>query len=148
VRAAVDRDADGLLAGLDEMGFLNHPEHMDADRVLEQVLRQEAYIFEDRPFTVTAEYVSELVRESSDPRSELFRMWHREAFPPDELMFRRMETGVLAVLALLQATANWHRIAREWWFGEEPQTELGRAEWAFLDGRRLHRDRRTLAAGG
>ena len=46
-------------------------------------------------------------------------------------MLQRMELGVLAVMGQLGATRNWHRIARESWFGDEARTELGRAEQAF-----------------
>ena len=31
----------------------------------------------------------------------------------------------------LEATANWHRIAREWLFGDAPSTELGELEQPF-----------------
>jgi hypothetical protein len=51
------------------------------------------------------------------------------------LMGRRMEVGVLAVLGQLRARRNWNRIAREWWFGEEPSTELGRQEREFWGAR-------------
>jgi hypothetical protein len=43
-----------------------------------------------------------------------------------------MELLTLAVLAQLRAKANWHRIAREWVFGDPPQTPLGEQEAAFL----------------
>ena len=49
----------------------------------------------------------------------------------------------LAVLAQLRARANWHRIAREWMYGDEPVTELGRAEARFYGtprSERLERD--------
>ena len=71
----------------------------------------------------------------SDPRSEFYRLMRRENLPANELMGRRMEIGVLAVLGQLRARRNWHRIAREWWFGDEPSTELGRQEWAFWQER-------------
>ena len=63
----------------------------------------------------------------SDPRSDFYALMRRENVPANELMGRRMEIGVLAVLGQLRARRNWHRIAREWWFGDEPSTELGRA---------------------
>jgi hypothetical protein len=50
-------------------------------------------------------------------------------------MGRRMESGVLAVLGQLNATRNWHRIGREWWFGEPPATELGSREQAWVRAR-------------
>ncbi len=40
------------------------------------------------------------------------------------------------VLAQLEAEANWRRIAGEWWMGDAPATELGRAEAAFWSRRR------------
>jgi hypothetical protein len=40
----------------------------------------------------------------------------------------------LAVLAQLRARGNWHRVAREWIYGEAPVTELGRAEAEFYGG--------------
>ena len=37
----------------------------------------------------------------------------------------------LAVLCSCARTRNFHRIAREWMYGDEPVTELGRQEAAF-----------------
>jgi hypothetical protein len=42
-----------------------------------------------------------------------------------------MEMLTLAVLSQLRARNNWHRIAREWMYGEQPGTELGRQEAEF-----------------
>ncbi len=57
---------------------------------------------------------------------------------PEHLFGRRMEMLTLAVLSQLRARANWHRIAREWMYGDEPVTELGRQEAEFYgrSGRR------------
>jgi hypothetical protein len=49
------------------------------------------------------------------------------------MLARRMEALTLGVLGQLGATANWHRIAREWLFGDAPSTELGEAEHPFHD---------------
>jgi hypothetical protein len=43
------------------------------------------------------------------------------------------------VLGQLRATANWHRIAREWMYGDEPETELGRLETDFYESGRTGR---------
>ena len=61
----------------------------------------------------------------SDPRSRHFGKMRHETLPPDHLFGRRLEMLTLAVLGQLRATANWHRIAREWIYGDEPVTELG-----------------------
>ncbi len=39
----------------------------------------------------------------------------------------------LAVLSQLRARNNWHRIAREWMYGDPPVTELGREEAEFYE---------------
>ena len=69
--------------------------------------------------------------EASDPRSSHFRQMRHQDMRPEHLFGRRMEMLTLAVLGQLRATANWHRIAREWMYDEEPVTELGREEAAF-----------------
>jgi hypothetical protein len=51
---------------------------------------------------------------------------------PEHLLGRRLEVLVLAVLGQLRASANWYRIAREWSYGEDPLTELGRQEAEFF----------------
>jgi hypothetical protein len=35
------------------------------------------------------------------------------------------------VISQLRARGNFHRIAREWFYGDPPATELGRQEAAF-----------------
>ena len=70
----------------------------------------------------------------------------RENLPANELMGRRMESGVLAVLGQLRATRNWNRIGREWWFADEPATELGREEWAYFESRGQRRVREVQRA--
>ena len=51
--------------------------------------------------------------------------------PPDHIFGRRMEVLTLAVIAQLYARGNLHRIAREWFYGDDPETELGRQEADF-----------------
>ena len=76
-----------------------------------------------------------MIEVTSDPRSDFFDLVRKESLPADELMGRRMETGLLAVLAQLRATANWHRIMREWVYADPPSTVLGEAEWRYFEGR-------------
>jgi hypothetical protein len=81
----------------------------------------------------------------SDPRSEFYRLMRRENLPANELMGRRMESGVLAVLGQLEATRNWNRIGREWWFADPPATPLGEQEWAYFESRGEKRVRKFAA---
>jgi hypothetical protein len=97
---------------------------------------------EDREVTVDSRRVMDAIAAVSDPRSEFYRLMRRENLPANELMGRRMESGVLAVLGQLEATRNWYRIGREWWFADEPATELGREEWAYWEGKGERRTRK------
>ena len=105
------------------------------------------WYLEDRELTVDSDLVMRAISAVSDPRSEFFDLMRRENLPANELMGRRMESGVLAVLGQLRATRNWNRIAREWWFADEPATELGREEWAYFESRGQKRTRKFAARG-
>ena len=83
--------------------------------------------------------VMRMIEVTHDPRSEFFELMRQESIPAEELMGRRMEMGVVAVLGQLRAKRNWHRIVREWVYGEEPQTELGRIEWEHFEAMGVER---------
>ena len=53
---------------------------------------------------------------------------------PSTSLARRLELFTQALLGQLGASANWHRIAREWMYGEPPATELGELEAGVLRG--------------
>ena len=72
--------------------------------------------------------------ESVLPQSEHFRMFRHQHLPPEHTLARRLELFTQALLGQLRASANWHRIAREWLYGEEPVTELGVLEAGFNQG--------------
>jgi predicted unusual protein kinase regulating ubiquinone biosynthesis (AarF/ABC1/UbiB family) len=131
VKARVDNDPERLREKLHGLGFLKNPKRIDALQLMEHVDAVGGWYWEDREREITPEYVMGVISAVSDPRSDFYRLMRRENVPANELMGRRMEIGVLAVLGQLRAKRNWHRIAREWWFGDEPATELGREEWRF-----------------
>ena len=76
-----------------------------------------------REVQLTPERVMKVIESTSDPRSPYYDLMRRESIPAEELMGRRMETGVLAALAQLRAKHNWHRIRREWIYGDPPAGE-------------------------
>jgi predicted unusual protein kinase regulating ubiquinone biosynthesis (AarF/ABC1/UbiB family) len=77
------------------------------------------------------EIATRVMIEMSDPRSSHFGQMRHETLPADHLFGRRVEMLTLAVLAQLRARGNWHRIAREWMYGDPPVTELGGLEGSF-----------------
>ena len=89
------------------------------------------WYLEDEEVALTPEIATEVMIEMSDPRSSHFSKMRHETLPPDHLFGRRLEMLTLAVMSQLRASGNWHRIAREWIYGDEPVTELGRQEAEF-----------------
>jgi predicted unusual protein kinase regulating ubiquinone biosynthesis (AarF/ABC1/UbiB family) len=135
LRAVFDDDPEGLRVALHDLGFLRSPRKVDAEELMRHVRAVGGWYMEDREVRLDSQRVMEAIAAVSDPRSDFYRLLRRENIPANELMGRRMETGVLAVLARLEARRNWHRIGREWWFGDPPATELGELEREFFESR-------------
>jgi predicted unusual protein kinase regulating ubiquinone biosynthesis (AarF/ABC1/UbiB family) len=130
-RAVVEQDAAALHKLLAESGFLPDPERVDPDELLEFVGDAIWWYTKDEVVELTPEIATQVMIESSDPRSRHFRAMRHQDMRPEHLFGRRMEMLTLAVLSQLRAHVNWHRIAREWIYGDPPVTELGREEAEF-----------------
>jgi predicted unusual protein kinase regulating ubiquinone biosynthesis (AarF/ABC1/UbiB family) len=131
-RAVAEGDAAELHRLLARSGFLPQPERVDPEHLLAFIASAIWwYTTADEPVRLTPEIATEVMIESSDPRSSYFGEMRHQDMRPEHLFGRRMELLTLAVLSQLRACANWHRIAREWMYGDEPVTELGREEAEF-----------------
>ena len=133
-RAVVEGDAQTLHKLLAESRFLPEPERVDPDHLLAFI--EDAiwwYTTADEEVQLSPEIATEVLIESSDPRSSHFREMRHQTIQPEHLFGRRMEMLTLAVLSQLRARNNWHRIAREWMYGDAPVTELGREEAEFYE---------------
>ncbi|HXC23092.1 MAG TPA: AarF/ABC1/UbiB kinase family protein [Solirubrobacteraceae bacterium] len=133
-RAVVEGDAQTLHTLLAESDFLPEPERVDPDHLLAFI--EDAiwwYTTADEEVQLRPEIATEVMIESSDPRSSHFREMRHQTIQPEHLFGRRMEMLTLAVLSQLRASNNWHRIAREWMYGDAPVTELGREEAEFYE---------------
>ncbi len=131
-RAVVEGDAAALHSLLAGSGFLPEPERVDPAHLLAFV--EDAiwwYTTSDEVVELTPEIATQVMIESSDPRSSHFREMRHQSMRPEHLFGRRMEMLTLAVLSQLRARVNWHRIAREWMYNDPPVTELGRQEAEF-----------------
>jgi hypothetical protein len=145
LEAIFDGDPERLRVALHDLGFLNNPKKVDAEQLMEHVKTVGGWYMEDREVRVDSERVMAAITAVSDPRSEFYRLMRRENLPANELMGRRMESGVLAVLGQLEATRNWYRIGREWWFADPPATPLGEQEWTYFESRGEKRVRKFAA---
>ncbi len=131
-RAVIEDDPAALHQLLADSGFLPEPEKVNPENLLAFI--KDAiwwYTTSDELVELTPEIATQVLIESSDPRSSHFREMRHQDMRPEHLFGRRMEMLTLAVLSQLRARANWHRIAREWIYGDPPVTELGVQEAAF-----------------
>ena len=132
IRAAMEGDAVALHRRLAAMGFFDpDDEQVTPQAVFEHFHDVTAWYIEDAEVTIDRELVGRVLIDFGDPRSRHWPLMKRETMPPQAMLARRMEALTLGVLGQLGATANWHRIAREWLFGEPPSTELGALEEPF-----------------
>jgi predicted unusual protein kinase regulating ubiquinone biosynthesis (AarF/ABC1/UbiB family) len=132
VDAAGRDDPEALRDALHELGFVSDPKRVEAERLMRHVKMVGGWYLEDGEVRISPKRVMKMIEVTSDPRSDFYDLVRKESLPADELMGRRMETGLLAVLAQLRATANWHRIMREWVYADPPSTVLGEVEWRFF----------------
>jgi len=136
VRAGMAGDAAALREALVVAGYYapDDPRVMP-DPVLAHFRDLAEWYVEDRELTIDRELVTRVLIDSGDPRSPHWELLKRGTVPADAMFARRMEGLVLGVLGHLGATANWHRIAREWLFGDPPSTPLGELEAEYFSER-------------
>jgi predicted unusual protein kinase regulating ubiquinone biosynthesis (AarF/ABC1/UbiB family) len=130
-RAGHEGDAQRLWEIWAEGGLLRKPDKFRPDKLLSQFLDATWWYLTDEEIQLGPEVATQVMIDMSDPRSEHFGQMRHETLPADHIFGRRVEMLTLAVLGQLRAKANWHRIAREWIYGDPPVTELGRQESAF-----------------
>ncbi len=133
-RAVIEGDTETIMRVGTETGFFPEPEKFDPDKVLEHFRAATSWYTHDEYVEVTPEWATQVLIDMSDPRSEYFGQLRHESAPPDHLFGRRMEVLTFAVIAQLHARGNFHRIAREWFYGDDPETDLGRQEAEFYAG--------------
>jgi predicted unusual protein kinase regulating ubiquinone biosynthesis (AarF/ABC1/UbiB family) len=130
-RAVIEGDTETIMRIGTETGFFPDPKKFDPQRVLAHFRAATSWYTVDQEMELTPEYATQVLIDMSDPRSEYFGQLRHESAPPDHIFGRRMEVLTLAVISQLHARGNFHRIAREWFYGEEAATELGRQEAEF-----------------
>ncbi|HEX8743277.1 MAG TPA: AarF/ABC1/UbiB kinase family protein [Thermoleophilaceae bacterium] len=137
VRAVIERDPDRLRTLLAELGYFDPSnEAVTGEWLLDHAWTLGGWWLEDQgDFTVTRELVTQVMSDAADPRSEYWELMRHETVPPDFVMAQRMVGLVFAVCAQLEATANWHRISREFIYGDPPSTPLGEEEAGFFERR-------------
>jgi predicted unusual protein kinase regulating ubiquinone biosynthesis (AarF/ABC1/UbiB family) len=133
LRLGMAADAAGLHAQLALMGFFDAADpDLAPDAVLRHFRDVTRWYSEDEEITLDRKLVAQVLIDFGDPRSVHWQLMKRQTIPPEAMLAGRMEALTLGVLGQLEATANWHRIACEWLFGDPPASPLGEQETVFF----------------
>ncbi|MQY18354.1 ABC1 kinase family protein [Nocardia macrotermitis] len=132
--AAEDRDED-LYRMLSERGVIDPESEVTPAECYDYVLAASEWCLVDEDLPITPELASGAFLLAIDPREAEYAGMRRQNLPPEHVHSRRVDFMTFGTLGQLRATANWHRIAREWLYGDEPCTELGRLHRDWRSGR-------------
>jgi predicted unusual protein kinase regulating ubiquinone biosynthesis (AarF/ABC1/UbiB family) len=132
---------DGDLAAfrrlLVEAGVVGADAPLSDERLFEYFSGFYEHLLRDEPTKVTREFAAGLVSRMFDTDGPFADVQRQINVPPSFLLIQRINLGLYALFADLDATANWHAILADivTWAdgsGTGPATELGRAEADWL----------------
>jgi predicted unusual protein kinase regulating ubiquinone biosynthesis (AarF/ABC1/UbiB family) len=128
--ALINDDRERGRKALEALGILSR-RTPEVEAIWEHLKLLNGPVLVDKKLKITREMVQEIAG-AFDPRSPAFSTLRKVGMPGTIMTLNRMTFGVASLLARLESTANWQRISREYWFGEESRTELGAAEQEWL----------------
>lgn len=133
VLAYLAGDRAGFRERLVALDFLEPDSEVTADLLYDYF----GYFYEcwrsDRDFTFTREYNAKSFAMIFSPRGQFEGLQKRLNMPRHFVFVNRIQWGVMSILATLGASGNWHRIHREYLYGEAPSTEVGEAIAAWRE---------------
>ncbi|MFC9967498.1 ABC1 kinase family protein [Nocardia ignorata] len=126
IRAAHHFDSDEVFRRWSERGIIAPDSPVTPQSVLEYVWAASGWHLLDEEITLTPEIATSAVVLATDPRAAQRREVRHLLLPPEHVFSRRADLFTLTALGQLEATRNWHDLAREWLYDEPPVTEIGR----------------------
>lgn len=123
--AAGDRRADDLRDILVSHGVLARPDAATPDQLLGVFDDVLGWTLTDAPVTMTPQGASEAVVLTASPHGTTQLALRGQDLPVEWSLVLRSLLATAALLGQLGATANWHRIGREWIANDPPATTLG-----------------------
>lgn len=127
LRAMFEGEERELFDLLQGEGFLPEASGFEPEEIMSYMLDAYWWCTSDREVRITWKLAAKIVVGHFGPGSEHFATTRRLDLNAEHMLGRRLELLVLAVLGQLEATANWHRISREWIYEDPPATEIGAA---------------------
>ncbi len=133
-RAVAEQDADELVCCFAQQDLVFDPGRVSPEMLLDAVLETQGWFLEDDELELTPQLTNMIAAFASDVRGPVYRIFKGQPIPPAHMVQRRVEIQVLSILGQLRPIVNFHRVAREWLYGEEPATPLGRAAAQWRSG--------------
>jgi predicted unusual protein kinase regulating ubiquinone biosynthesis (AarF/ABC1/UbiB family) len=112
-RLALAGDADGVLAGLRDEGFVKPDADVDAAAVLEYLRPILEPIAVDE-FRFSRSWLRSEAARLANPRSPAYQLGRQLNLPPAYLLVHRVTLGSIGVLCQLEAKAAYRRVVRRW----------------------------------
>lgn len=112
-RLALAGDADGVLSGLRDEGFVPDDLDVDAQRILDFLLPSLDPIAVDE-FRFTRAWLRSEATRMSNPRSDAYQLGKKLNLPPSYLMIYRVTLGSIGVLCQLGAKAPYRSVLERW----------------------------------
>jgi predicted unusual protein kinase regulating ubiquinone biosynthesis (AarF/ABC1/UbiB family) len=116
---ALRGDAEGLVGGLREEGFVSQSESIDAQALLEYIQPMLAPVAEEE-FRFTRAWLRAEATRLASPRSPAFQLSRQLNLPPSYLLIHRVTLGSIGVLCQLEAKAPYRAILERWLPGFAP----------------------------
>lgn len=135
IRAVVAGDADALWSGFVEVGLVDPHNGPTPREVLDWWAPGFDMLTGPQPYRITPEHVARVIEHEFSPTGQSGRLVRQMAAPRDWVFMSRIDMGLMSVLAELGATGDWGAMQQELDEGAPPESEMGRADIAFWEGR-------------
>jgi len=112
-RLAIEGDAEAVLVGLRQEGFVRPDLEIDADRVLAYLRPMLEPLAHDH-FKFTREWMRSQAARIADPRNEAAQIGRQLNLPPSYLLIHRVTLGSIGVLCQLDADAPYRGVVERW----------------------------------
>jgi predicted unusual protein kinase regulating ubiquinone biosynthesis (AarF/ABC1/UbiB family) len=133
MRAITALDLDEIRRCFAEQDVVFDPSRVSDEMLLDALLITQGWFLEDDALELTPELTNTIAAYATDLRGPVYRIFKGQELPAAHMVQRRVEIQVLSIVGQLRPTVNFHRIAREWIYGDDPVTELGRADRAWRE---------------
>lgn len=136
-KMVIERDMTGFRTLIEDAGLLKPDAPFPDEQVAEYFRFYYRYVYDDETVTIDQDYaqggVSQLF-DANGPNSDLMKQLN---VPPSFVVLQRITLGLIGILAELDATMNFRRIAEELWpfVAGPPSTPMGEEIERWRQGR-------------